>query len=143
MRKTVLFTLMMSTLTSVSAQDYSMTIDGIKTELTFYSPEIVRVTKYQTEDPLGKSDPKVVVTMAPQNVTPELRKGTKTDTLLTSGVKVVCNKNTGMLSFFRPDGTTLIKERTKPTFTRRTAHTIDPYDVAQSFTLASGEAIYG
>ena len=143
MRKTVLFTLMMSTLTSVSAQDYSMTIDGIKTEVTFYSPEIVRVTKYQTEDPLGKSDPKVVVTMAPQNVTPELRKGAKTDTLLTSGVKVVCNKNTGMLSFFRPDGTTLIKERTKPTFTRRTAHTIDPYDVAQSFTLASGEAIYG
>lgn len=134
---------MLSCLLSTSAQDYSLTSGGVTTEVTFYSPQIVRVTKYQVADALGKSDPKVVVTMTPQAVAPTLSEGSKADTLLTANVKVVCNKQTGVLSFYRPDGTTLIKERSKATFTRRTAHTIDPYDVSQSFTLASGEAIYG
>ena len=143
MKRTVLFAFLLPALMSANAQDYSLTVGGITTEVTFYSPEIVRVMKYQATDELGKSDPKVVVTMTPQAVAPKLLEGSKTDTLVTSAMKVVCNRQTGVLSFFRPDGTTLIRERSKATFTRRTSHTIDPYNVAQSFTLASGEAIYG
>ena len=51
---------MLSCLLSTSAQDYSLTSGGVTTEVTFYSPQIVRVTKYQVADALGKSDPKVV-----------------------------------------------------------------------------------
>lgn len=143
MKKTVAFALLASIGMPIFAQDYSLTASGVVTEITFYSPEIVRVTKYQASDAFGKTDPKVVVTMTPQSVNPTLLEGSKTDTLLTDKVMVTCTKQTGVLSFFRPDGTALIKERTKATFTKRTSHTIDPYTVSQSFKLSTGEAIYG
>ncbi len=138
-----LVALLATTLTQAKAQDYTVTTGGIVTEVKFYSPDIVRVTKYQKADALSKTDPKVVVTMKPQKVNPTKREGAKEDTLLTGKVMVTCNKQTGVLGFFRPDGTVLIKERTKPTFTKRTTHTIDPYNVSQSFRLSTGEAIYG
>ena len=69
-----------SVLIQASAQDYTITVGGIVTEISFYSPEIVRVTKYQAKDALGKTDPKVVVTMTPQAVNPAKREGTKADT---------------------------------------------------------------
>ena len=137
------FILLISVLLPINAQDYTRTVGSIVTEITFYSPEIVRVTKYQKSDALGKSDPKVVVTMKPQVVNLTILEGSTTDTLLTDKVTVVCAKTSGLLSFYRPDGTVLIKERAKPTFTKRTSHTIDPYNVSQSFRLMNGEAIYG
>ena len=75
-------------LTPVHAQDYTHTVNGIVTEITFYSPEIVRVTKYQASDALGKSDPKLVVTMAPQQVNPTIINGGNVDTLATEKVVV-------------------------------------------------------
>ncbi len=143
MKRIILASLMAAALMPLKAQDYTLTVGGIVTEITFYSPEIIRVTKYQKTDALGKSDPKVVVTMTPQETAPTKLEGSRTDTLLTDRVMVTCNKSSGLLSFFRPDGTVLIKERSKPAFTKRTSHTIDPYNVAQTFQLASGEAIYG
>ena len=143
MKRTVLMAVLASVLIPSHAQDYKITAGGIVTEVTFYSPDIVRVMKYQSSDALGKTDPKVVVTMTPQEVKPTIVTGTRTDTLLTDKVMVTCTRSTGMLSFFRPDGTTLIKERAKAVFTKRTTHTIDPYNVSQSFRLSSGEAIYG
>ena len=143
MRRATLLSLLISVLLPMNAQDYTRTVGNIVTEITFYSPEIVRVMKYQKSDALGKSDPKVVVTMKPQVVNPTILEGTTTDTLLTEKVMVVCAKTSGFLSFYRPDGTILIKERAKPTFTKRTSHTIDPYNVSQSFRLMNGEAIYG
>ena len=143
MRKTIIAALLASVLMPLNAQDYTRTVGNVVTEITFYSPEIVRVTKYQASDAFGKTDPKVVVTMTPQSVNPTLLEGSKTDTLLTDKVMVTCTKQTGVLGFFRPDGTALIKERTKATFTKRTSHTIDPYTVSQSFKLSTGEAIYG
>ena len=143
MRKCFLLMLMAVATMLVQAQDYTLTVGNVVTEVTFYSPDIVRVTKYQASDALGKGDPKVVVTMTPQTVNPTKRQGTTADTLLTDRVMVTCSRQTGVLSFYRPDGTTLIKERAKPVFTKRTAHTIDPYNVSQSFRLSTGEAIYG
>ena len=143
MKKIILSALLVSVLMPASGQDYTLTVGGVVTEITFYSPEIVRVTKYQASDALGKSDPKVVVTMAPQKVSSIKREGSKEDTLLTDKVMVTCTKQSGLLNFFRPDGTVLLKERAKATFTKRTSHTIDPYNVAQSFKLSAGEAIYG
>ena len=143
MRKTIIAALLASVLMPLNAQDYTRAVGNVVTEITFYSPEIVRVTKYQTSDALGKSDPKVVVTMTPQAVNPTKREGSSVDTLLTEKMMVTCNNRTGMLGFFRPDGTVLIRERAKATFTKRTSHTIDPYNVSQSFRLSNGEAIYG
>lgn len=135
--------LLATTLMQVYAQDYTITVGGIVTEVSFYSPEIVRVTKYQASDALGKTDPKVVVTMQPQVVNPTLVNGDRADTLKTEKVTVTCNRQTGVLGFYRPDGTVLVKERAKAVFTKRTSHTIDPYTVEQSFRLTNGEAIYG
>ena len=143
MKKFILPVLLSAVLMQTFAQDYKLTAGGVVTEVTFYSSAIVRVTKYQASDALGKSDPKVVVTMEPQEVAPTLQEGSRTDTLLTDQVMVTVNKQNGLLSFFRPNGGVLIKERAKATFTKRTSHTIDPYDVSQSFRLATGEAIYG
>ena len=143
MKKTFLAALMTSMLIGAYAQDYTMNVGSVVTEISFYSPEIVRVTKYQKADALGKTDPKVVVTMTPQTVNPKTLSGSNVDTLLTEKVMVVCNRQSGLLNFFRPDGTVLIRERSKPTFTKRTTHTIDPYTVSQSFRLSTGEAIYG
>ena len=143
MKRFALLALLASVLIPAHAQDYTLTVGGITTEITFYSPDIVRVMKYQASDALGKTDPKVVVTMTPQAVNPTIIKGTRVDTLLTDKVMVTCTRASGVLNFFRPDGTTLIKERAKATFTKRTSHTIDPYNVSQSFRLSTGEAIYG
>ena len=143
MKKILCLALLASVLTTTNAQDYTITAGGIVIEVSFYSPEIVRVTKYQASDALGKSDPKFVVTMTPQDVKFTLVEGEKADTLLTAGVMVTCNKQNGQLSFFRPNGTLLIKEKGRASFTKRTSHTIDPYNVSQTFTLAMDEAIYG
>ena len=97
----------------LNAQDYTVKNGNIVTEITFYSPDIVRVQKYQASDEQGKSDPKVVVTMTPQEAHPTILNGNNTDTLLTQHLKVTCNKKTGILAFYRPDGTTLIRERAK------------------------------
>ena len=143
MKRIMLVALLAAILMPLKAQDYTITAGGIVTEITFYSPEIVRVTKYQSTDAMGKSDPKVVVTMTPQAVNPTKREGSRIDTLLTDRVMVTCNKTSGLLNFFRPDGSVLIKERSKAVFTKRTSHTIDPYTVSQTFQLQTGEAIYG
>ena len=143
MKRLFISVLLASVFVNAIAQDYVMTTSGIVTEITFYAEDIVRVTKYQAADALGKADPKVVVTMTPQAVNLTLREGSKVDTLSTEKVVVTCNRQSGQLTFLRPDGSQLIRERGKAVFTKRTSHTIDPYTVAQSFTLAAGEAIYG
>ena len=141
--KVALLALLASVLMPMKAQDYTHTAGNVVTEITFYSPKIVRVMKYQTSDALAKTDPKVVVTMKPESVSFTKREGSTTDTLLTEGVMVTCSKQTGVVNFYRPNGTVLIRERAKATFTKRTSHTIDPYDVSQSFRLSNSEAIYG
>ncbi|MBO4663699.1 MAG: DUF5110 domain-containing protein, partial [Bacteroidaceae bacterium] len=143
MKRFYLMTLLSVVALQTRAQDYMLTSGNVVTEISFYSTDIVRVMKYQSSDALGKTDPKVVVTMTPQTVSLMKKEGAQIDTLLTERVMVTCNKSTGLLGFYRPDGTVLIKERAKATFTKRTSHTIDPYTVSQSFRLSSGEAIYG
>lgn len=128
---------------TVSAQNYKKTLSDITTEVTFYSQNIVRVTRYQSKDKLAKTDPKFVVTMKPQGVKTTVVKGTAADTIKGGNVSVIYNNVNGTLSFLRADGTSLIKERSKSVFTKRTAHTIDEFNVSQSFTLADDEAIYG
>lgn len=128
---------------AANAQDYKKVLGDITTEVCFYSQDIVRVTKYQNTDKLAKSDPKFVVTMSPQKVKTSVKKGTEADTIKGGNVSVIFNKQDGTLSFLRSDGSSLIKERSKSVFTKRTAHTIDQFNVSQSFTLEDDEAIYG
>lgn len=125
------------------SQNYKNSLSGKTTEITFYSPDIVRVTKYQTSDALAKSDPKYVVTMTPQNIETSVHEGTTNDTIIGGNLKVIYNKTLGTISFYREDGSLLIKERNSGSITKRTSHTIDPFNVSQTFTLSSSEAIYG
>ena len=126
------------------AQDYVIDKANVTTEIKFYSPEIVRVTKYQNSDPLAKTDPKFVVTMVPEDVEIKRGEGANVDTISSAAVRVICNKTSGVLSFYRADkGTLIVRENGRPTFQKRTAHTIDQYNVSQTFRLTDGEAIYG
>lgn len=143
MKKMVCAVLLAAVVLGANAQDYTITVGNIVTEVKFYSPEIVRVTKYQTTDALAKTDAKFVVTMQPQTVELTRTESETSDTLKSEKMTVACNRQTGVLSFFRPDGTALIRERAKAVFSRRSAHTIDQYNVSQSFRLSNGEAIYG
>lgn len=143
MKTMVCAVLLAAVVLGANAQDYTITVGNIVTEVKFYSPEIVRVTKYQTTDALAKTDAKFVVTMQPQTVELTRTESETSDTLKSEKMTVACNRQTGVLSFFRPDGTALIRERAKAVFSRRSAHTIDQYNVSQSFRLSNGEAIYG
>ena len=144
MKNYFLTALMVALSLPVFSQDYAVKVQNVTTEVKFYSPQIVRVTKYQSSDPQAKTDPKFVVTMTPQNVGVKCAEGSIYDTLSTDGIKVICNKKTGLLSFYRSaDGTLLTRERNRAVFTARTSHTIDKYNVSQTFSLASGETIYG
>jgi len=144
MHKTILLfsVLLFSVPELLSAQTYRRTVSGTAIEVTFYSDDIVRVTKYKEADKLALTDPKFVVTMTPQDVQTELVEGTA-DTIKSKGVTVVCSRSTGYLSFYRPDGTLLLKEKSKPVFTKRSSHTVDQYDVSQTFRLDTKEPIYG
>lgn len=139
---TLLFSSLLLTMTAV-AQDYTHTLSGIVTEITFYSPQIIRVTKYQANDAQAKTDPKMVVTMTPQAISTKISEGTISDTIYGGEAKITYNKKLGLVSFYRNDGSLLIKEKSKAVFTKRTSHVIDPYNVAQTFTLTNDEAIYG
>ena len=143
MKKMACMVLLATLAMGVNAQDYTITVGNIVTEVKFYSPEIVRVTKYQTTDALAKTDAKFVVTMQPQTVELTRTESETSDTVKSEKMTMACNRQTGVLSFFRPEGTVLIRERTKAVFSRRSAHTIDQFNVSQSFRLSNGEAIYG
>lgn len=79
MKRMIFVALMATSLMPTKAQDYTITNNGIVTEVKFYSPDIVRVTKYQKADALSKTDPKVVVTMTPQEVNPTKKEGNSVD----------------------------------------------------------------
>jgi len=143
MKNLLLSALLCGTAISGFAQNYQNTLSGTTTEIKFYSPEIVRITKYKTSDALAKSDPKFVVTMTPQDIKTETHEGTTTDTIIGEKVKVVYYKNSGKVSFYRNDNSLIVKEKSAAVFTKRTSHTIDPFNVSQTFTLDPQETIYG
>ncbi len=114
--------------------------DGWTTDVTFYSPSIVRVTKYPGSKAPDKKSYSVI--MSPQNV--ELRTGLSNGVTTLSSSSITAGITAGgTVSFFAPDGKPLISE-TAWSHTPCT-HKVDEgkFKVSQSYKLQPEEMIFG
>ncbi len=113
-----------------------------KTELTFYSPAIVRVVKYQGHAKPQKES--LSVTMQPQKTAFTLKDGDNMSTLASKQVIVKINKQDGSLTFTDLKGNSLLKEKGAARFTSNTREADrGTWRVAQTWTLDQDEPLYG
>jgi alpha-D-xyloside xylohydrolase len=133
----------------VSAADYQKTDNGIKTnvqgmnvEITFFSPQIVRVVKYPENEKLNKNSLSVVKTAEKSNLTFS-EKGLHIN-LESDKLKVQYNTLTGSVSFFDKSDKMLFTEKDYGTqFTPTMDVKKNSYTVRQAFMPEKNEAIYG
>ncbi|MBW8781666.1 MAG: DUF5110 domain-containing protein [Verrucomicrobia bacterium] len=116
--------------------------DVVKNVL-FYGPDIVRVNAS-----LGQSyttQPSLVVVLTPSAVPLKLADSSENLEIATASLRVVADKKTGALTFLRPDGAIITRERAdRPAEIKKVTITDAPtYDVKQTFTLTSDESLYG
>lgn len=114
--------------------------DGWTTEVTFYSPSIVRVTKYQGQKAPAKKSYSVI--MQPQNVAVESSAKGDATSLKSASVIATISKD-GKVSFSDLKGNKLLSE-TNWSHTP-CANKVDEgkFKVSQSYSLAPDEIIYG
>ncbi len=145
----LLLAVLLSGLTTLTAQTFRKTEHGIRTEiggtgydLQFYGPSIVRVVKVPQGTNLNKESLSVVKkpTSTPFSVA---QKGQEL-TLKASNLTVVLNLQTGKLAFFSPKTGQLIGEKENGMkFTPFNDAGTPTYNAIQSFQLDKDEAIYG
>lgn len=118
---------------------------GMTTEVKFYSPEIVRIFKYQSKDPKSHSDQKYSVSMRPQtNITVNYAEDASSASLASNAVTVKYNMADDCVSFHDASGRMLISEKGKgANMTSTTDGRFNSYRVRQTFTLDPDEVIYG
>ncbi len=114
---------------------------GATTEVTFYSPDIVRVVKYPAAEPEKKS---LSVTMTPQNTSTSFKESNSEVSIASPSLRVTVNKASGAVRFANARGTKLFAENGAAAFTPcdREADK-GSYRVRQAFSLSKDEAIYG
>ena len=110
MKKILILLAMLISSAVLSAKEAEVTADKTVTKVTFYSPEIVRVTKTPAGE-AGNTRASLVVTMTPQ----EGLKVTKSEnssavTLKSPVLTVRIDKKTGLVQFLAK-GKNLLKER--------------------------------
>ena len=134
----------MTSLVAMAQKDSQLATQAgdYQVEVTFYSPQIVRVTKW----PKGQARPETkseVVTMAPQeNLKVKISNGSSSARLSSDKLSVTVDKKTGLLQF-AGGGKNLLKEKAT-SFTQRTNGTDKGrYEVAMTYQLDKDEAIYG
>lgn len=118
-------------------------VDGMVTEIAFYTPEIVNVRHYKSGSDIAKNN--LVVTLSKQECMVEIDSTDATMTTLTSSALVVkYNRTNGCVSFCGLDGEELLTEKSGATsLTARKDGDFDSYRVKQTFKLQSGERTYG
>lgn len=132
-----------------SAADYQKTENGIKTnvqsmnvEITFFSPQIVRVVKFPENEKLNKNSLSVVKTAEKCNLTYS-EKGLDIN-IESDKLKVQYNTLTGSVSFFDKSDKMLFTEKDYGTqFTPTMDVKKNSYTVRQAFMPEKNEAIYG
>ena len=134
------------TVIAANAQDtksLELTAADMNINVTFYSPEIIRVTK----TPLGSNSPKKkseVVTMSPQSSLSVAESSTASAfRLKSSSLSVTINRHTGLISFATANGKPLLKEKATTFAPRTTGSDKGRYTVSMSYQLDKDEAIYG
>ena len=143
-----ILTLMFVALTVIAAnaqdtKSLELTAADMNINVTFYSPEIIRVTK----TPLGSNSPKKkseVVTMSPQSSLSVAESSTASAfRLKSSSLSVTINRHTGLISFATANGKPLHKEKATTFAPRATGSDKGRYTVSMSYQLDKDEAIYG
>ena len=143
-----ILTLMFVALTVIAAnaqdtKSLELTAADMNINVTFYSPEIIRVTK----TPLGSNSPKKkseVVTMSPQSSLAVAESSTASAfRLKSSSLSVTINRHTGLISFATANGKPLLKEKATTFAPRATGSDKGRYTVSMSYQLDKDEAIYG
>jgi len=116
---------------------------GLVKNVLFYGPETVRVSANA-----GKTfapQPSLAVVAKPSDVPFEVKDAPATLTIVSAKLRIVVDKKTGALTFQRPDGTEITRERTEnPTEVKQVTISGAPtYEVKQTFTLSPDESLYG
>ena len=126
-KKNVLLVLAMMMVMTVVAQEPLVTeTDGVRIQVTFYTPSIVRVVKSPSGQDMQKQS--LVVTAKPEKVA-VARQGS---TLRSSELTVKVDPKSGAVSFSTAKDRVLLREKD-----------CDVSQVRQTFTLDKDEAIYG
>ena len=127
--------------------DNGMTIKYSSTmvRVQFYSPEIVRITKYRSTDTKALDDQKYVVDMEPQtDLNLSFTSGTTAFTVKSDAMEVTFNRSTKALVFKDANGRQLVSEKASGTqFTSISDGGNASYKVSQTFQLESDEVVYG
>lgn len=116
--------------------------DSLDVEVQFFSPSIVRVVKTPVGKDLDKNS--LSVTKEPQSARFEIEEEGSGLALTTEAVKVVIDTRTGAISYTLPDGSSLLQEKPESAVFKPYDDAGNPtFNVSQTFTLESEEAIYG
>lgn len=114
---------------------------GVVTEISFLTPDIVNVRHYLPETTVEKHD--YVVTLEKQDVDIEVTEKSTSITLASEDMSVRYNTSTGVVVFLDTDGHSITRESKGSEITETTDGEFDSYTVKQTFTLKSGEVLYG
>ncbi|HEY9027071.1 MAG TPA: TIM-barrel domain-containing protein, partial [Burkholderiaceae bacterium] len=125
------------------AEGVQFRLGGLTKSVLFHGPGLVRVAAH-----LGESytaQPSLVVVARPQPIAIEVRDGANTLSVTGAAVRITVDKRSGALAFFGADGRLLMRERdAAPTELQRVQIAGEPsYALAQTFTLAPDESLYG
>src|SRR5512145_1804122 len=135
--------------TNIWAQSFQKTENGIRSrinliniEISFYSPSIVRVLKWQVDKiPVKES---LSVVMKPSKTDLKTRQAGNVVSLVSTNMSVALDLGTGNVSFSNAKGTPLLLEKkTESPFTDFNDAGVQTYSVQQAFALDRDEAIYG
>ena len=129
--------------TGIQAQNtQEVKANGTTTQVTFYSPEIVRVVKFPS-DAKAPERASLVVTLAPQDGLDIKVKESGTRTTMTSqALTVTIDKRTGLVQFLSK-GKNLLKEKSYGFEERTTGPDKGSYRTTVVYQLDKNEPIYG
>ena len=117
-------------------------VDGVTTQITFYSPEIVRVVKFP-EGATWQGRQSLVVTLAPeQNLKISRKENATSITLSSNALSVVVDKKTGLVQFLQK-GKNLLKESAYDFRLREQGADKGSYRTMIRYQLDKDEPIYG
>src|SRR5882757_9022565 len=117
-------------------------INGVTTEVQFFTPSIVRVLKYPDATTPDKKSLSVI--LSPEKDIVNTFQDDKTLSVKSNLMQVKINRQTGQINFYNEKGMPLLNEKeTGIQFTPAKDGDENTYRVSQSFQLQADEAIYG
>ena len=111
-----------------------------KIDIQFYTPDIVRVTKTPANS--VSTQPNLVVTLEPQNVSVKKTSSGGTTTYQSDKLKVTVDQN-GKVAFALAKGAKLLEEKSFAFSPITSGTDKGSFKISQSFKLAANEMVYG